>query len=126
VLAAGNNVTVDGSGTESVTVGVGGSGGDATLTIYDADGNPVGTREVGSVGAGRQEIELGDAAAGLAPGQYTYGLTVTDPGGNDVQVQTFERATIDGLQYGSNGPVLLAGNLQIPLANVAEVTSQSD
>ncbi len=126
VLAAGNAVTVDGSGTESVTVGVGGDGGSGTLTIYDADGNAVGTRDLGSVGGGRQDIELGDAADGLDPGQYTYGVTVTDADGNSVDVTTLERATVDGVRYGTDGATLLAGSLEIPLANVVEITSQTN
>jgi len=126
VLAAGDSVTVDGSGKETVTVGVDGEGGDATLTIYDADGTKVGSREVGAIGGGRQEIELGDAAAGLEPGRYTYELTVTDAAGEPVEVQTFERAAIDGLRYGPQGPVLLSGGLEIPLADVVEITSQTD
>lgn len=126
VLATGNAVTVDGSGTESVTVGVGGTGGNATLTIYDASGNAVGTRDLGAIGGGRQDIQLGDAAKGLDPGQYTYGVTVTDADGNPVKVTTLERATIDGVRYGSQGATLLAGSLEIPLANVVEIISQPD
>jgi flagellar basal-body rod modification protein FlgD len=126
VLATGNQVSVDGSGKETVTVGVDGTGGDATLTLYDADGNKVGSRKVGAIGGGRQEIELGDAEVGLEPGQYRYELTVTDAAGEPVQVQTFERATIDGVRYGSQGATLLAGDLEIPLANVVEIISRTD
>ncbi len=123
VLASGNAVTVDGSGNESVTVGVGSTGGDATLTLTDANGNVVGSRDLGFLGGGRQDIALGDLTKGLDPGQYSYSLKCTDSSGQAVKVQTFERAMIDGLQYGTNGPVLLSGNLQIPLANVAEITT---
>lgn len=126
VLATGNNVTVDGSGTESVTVRVGDGGGVGTLNIYDADGNKVGSRDLGEIGAGRQEIALGDAAKDLDPGQYTYDVTVKDTSGNDVKVQTYQRAVIDGVRYGSQGATLLAGSLEIPLANVVEITSQTN
>jgi flagellar basal-body rod modification protein FlgD len=126
VLALGDGVQVTGAGDESVTVGVDGSGGVATLTLYDADGNKVGSREVGAIGGGRQQIELGDAATGLEPGSYTYELTVRDATGESVQVQTFQRAVVDGLRYGPSGTILLAGGMEIPLANVVEITSQTD
>lgn len=126
VLALGDNVQVAGAGNESITVGVDGSGGDATLTIYDADGNEVGSREVGAIGGGRQQIELGEAADGLEPGSYTYELTVKDATGESVQVQTFQRMPIDGLRYGPNGPVLMSGALEIPLADVVEIIVQTD
>jgi flagellar hook assembly protein FlgD len=126
VLALGDQVIVDGTGKESVTVGVDGTGGDATLTILDANGKEVGSREVGAIGGGRQEIELGDAVAGLEPGQYTCQLTVTDAAGQPVKVQTYEHALIDGVRYGSQGAMLLSGSLEIPLANVVEIISQTD
>ena len=126
VLALGDGVRVTGSGDESVTVGVEGTGGVATLTLYDADGHKVGSREVGAIGGGRQEIELGDAATGLAPGTYTYELTVVGAAGEPVQVQTYQRAVVDGLRYGPQGTILLAGGLEIPLADVVELNSQTD
>ena len=126
VLALGDSVEVTGAGSESITVGVDGSGGEATLTIYDADGNEVGSRAVGAIGGGRQQIELGDAAEGLDPGRYTYELTVTDEAGEPVQVQTFQRVAINGLRYGPQGPMLIAGDLEIPLADVVEIIVRTD
>jgi len=121
VLAIGDTVEVTGAGDEVVTVAVDGVGGTAVLTLYDADGTEVGSRVVGPVGGGRQEIELGDAASGLEAGSYRYELTVTDVSNESVSVSTFTRARIDGVRYGSEGPLLFAGSLEIPLANVIEI-----
>ena len=120
VLAVGDTVSVSGTGGETVTVGVEGAG-EATLILYDADGVVVGSREVGPVSAGRQDIELGDAAVGLDPGDYRYELVVYDADGVPLEVQTFTRARIDGLRYGPQGPLLIAGTLEIPLSNVVEI-----
>ncbi len=124
VLSVGDTVDLTGAANDTVTVAVDG-GGDATLTIYDADGVEVGSREVGPVGGGRQEIEVGTAADGLAPGRYRYELTVTDTQGESVQVQTFARAHVDGLRYTPQGPVLTSGTLEIPLADVVEIIAQN-
>lgn len=124
VLATGEAVHVTGSGEETVTVGVEGAGGDAVLSIYDADGNRVGSREVGPVGGGRQEIELGSAAQGLEPGRYRYELTVSGEDGSPVEVQTLMHVRIDGVRYGPQGPVLFSGDVEIPLANVVEIIAQ--
>ena len=124
VLAAGDSVFLTGSGDEAITVGVDGLGGTATLTLYDANGTRVGSREVGPVGGGRQEIELDDLADGLDAGRYSYELTVTDAEGVSVGVQAFTRTRIDGVRYGPQGPVLFSGSLEIPLADVVEIISQ--
>ncbi|MFQ5538724.1 MAG: flagellar hook assembly protein FlgD [Gemmatimonadota bacterium] len=124
VMAVGNGVAVTGSGQERVTVAVEGAGS-AVLTLYDAEGVKVGSREVGPVGGGRQEIELGEAAAGLAPGRYRYELTVTGADGTPLQVQTFEHTRIEGVRYGPQGPVLISGDREIPLADVVEIIVQS-
>lgn len=125
VLAAGDGVTVTGSGKESVTVGVAGVGGNATLTLYAPDGTEVGSRQVGPVGGGRQEIELGELADGLEPGRYRYELTVEGQEGQPIQVQAFESTRIDGVRYGPSGPVLVSGGREISLADVVEIISQA-
>jgi hypothetical protein len=81
---------------------------------------------VGAIGGGRQEIELAGAAEGLEPGRYTYELTVKDAAGEPVQVQTFQRVAVDGLRYGLQGPMLVSGGLEIPLADVVEIIVQTD
>jgi flagellar basal-body rod modification protein FlgD len=124
VLATGNQVEVTGDGDESVTVGVGGTGGNGILRILDENGNEVGSRALGYVGPGRQEIALGDAADGLGPGKYTYEVEVIGDTGDPVDVQTFTRVLIDGVRYGPGGPVLISGTLEIPLASVVEVVTR--
>ena len=120
VLALGDTVAVTGAGGDTLTVGVE-EGGEATLILYDANDVEVGRREVGPVGGGRQEIELGDAAVGLDPGNYRYELVVRGAEGEPVEVRTFTRARIDGLRYGPQGPLLIAGTLEIPLSDIVEI-----
>ena len=123
VLTIGDTVDVDGTGTETIIAGVDGDGGIATLRLYDADGTEVGSRVIGTIGGGRQEIELGDLASGLEPGRYRYELTVTDSAGDPVTVQTFMRVVVEGLRYGTLGPMLVSGDLEVPLADVVEIIS---
>ena len=120
VMALGDTVRVTGTGSDTVTVAVEGAG-EATLTLYDASGVIVGSRDVGPVSAGRQDIELGDAATGLAPGDYRYELVVQGAEGESLEVEMFTRVRIDGLRYSPQGPVLIAGDLEIPLSNIVEI-----
>jgi flagellar basal-body rod modification protein FlgD len=123
VTALGDMVVVDEHGKGNVAVDVGGSGGAATLTIQDASGRTVGSRSLGNIPAGRSTFELGSAADGLAPGPYTYSITVTDESGKSVPVQTYTVARVDGVGYGPDGPVLHAGPLAIPLISVVEIAA---
>lgn len=124
VLTEGDRVVVDGTGDEAVTIGVGETGGDGVLTLYDQDGNRVGTRDLGTLVGGRQQIELGAAAEGLPPGAYRYEVTVLDADQSSVEVRTFMSAHIDGVRYGPAGPQLLSGDLEIPMADVVEIIQQ--
>jgi flagellar basal-body rod modification protein FlgD len=121
VTAIGNQVVVPES--SSVDVVVGGSGGEATLRILDASGKEVGTRPLGVLAGGRQSIELGSLADTLPPGAYTYSVEVRDSSGKPVPVQTFVTGRVDGVRYGSAGPVVTAGPLQIPIGSIVEIVA---
>ena len=122
VIAAGDQIALDGSGDpRSITAYVGGSGGTATLTIRDANGKEVGTQKVGLLNGGEQTIDLSEKLAELPAGTYTYELAVTDLQGRAVEVQPYMSATIDAVQMSAMGPVLLADGLRIPFGDVIEI-----
>ncbi|HEU4629139.1 MAG TPA: flagellar hook capping FlgD N-terminal domain-containing protein [Gemmatimonadaceae bacterium] len=126
VLAAGDQVEIPADGDAAdvgVTFSVGDAGGRATLTVYDAAGEEVGTRALGYIGGGKQTATLGTAAAGLEPGRYSYAVSVVDSKGNDVPVQTFITGTVDGVRYTSDGAVLTSGELTMGVGSVVEVTN---
>ncbi|HEX6039116.1 flagellar hook assembly protein FlgD [Longimicrobium sp.] len=124
VTAQGDDVRISENGQASVTFEVGAGGGNATVRIYDEKGREVGSRELGAVQAGRQTVELGSAAEHLPAGNYTYKVEVTDAAGAAVPVQTYTIATIDGVRYGQEGPVLLSNGIEIPLQYVVAVESK--
>jgi flagellar basal-body rod modification protein FlgD len=121
ILAVGSTLDVGEGGPLPIVVGVGGTGGSGTLEIFDEEGEKVGSQAVSFDESGRQEIELSGALQGLSPGRYSYELEVVDEAGSAVEIQTFSRLHIDGVRYGPGGPVLMSGNLEIPLSDVAEV-----
>ena len=126
VHALGNQVSIgEDPGETEVTFGVGPTGGVAVLKIYAQDGREVGTRELGAIDGGQNKIKLGEAAEGLEPGVYSYGVEVTFQG-EPVEVQTLTTATIDGVRFGGPfGPVLTtAEGLEIPLPDILEIVGQ--
>jgi flagellar hook assembly protein FlgD len=123
VLAVGNVVEVGATGGGEIEFEVGGSGGLATLKILDDNGRQIGSRPLGFVTPGKHEFELGSAAAGLAPGAYRFAVDVVDAAGKAVPAQSYVSAKIDGVRYGSDGPILTSGSLRIPFGAVLQITA---
>jgi flagellar basal-body rod modification protein FlgD len=120
VVAESDQVAVGEGGSGAATIHVGAGGGSATLRIYDADGNEVGSRSLGELEPGRQTVELGAAAQGLAPGAYRYKVEVTDAAGEAVPVRTYAVGIVDGVRSGLGSPLLTMGPLEIPVLAVVE------
>lgn len=121
ILATGDGMTLQEDVAPRITVGVGGQGGAATLVILDAGGVEVGRESLGFLAPGRHDLEPAAAVEGLPPGSYRYRLEVQDADGAPVQVQSFTRALVEGVRFGSAGPVLLVGGEEIPLGSVMEI-----
>jgi flagellar basal-body rod modification protein FlgD len=123
VMALGNHVVVPAEGAAGVEVNF--VAGAATLRIYDESGREVGSRPLGVINGGRQSVQLGDAAAGLPAGTYSYSIELLDSKGGTVPVQTFVSGRVDGVRFGSTGPVLTAGPLEIPIGAIVEIVAGS-
>ncbi|HYD51317.1 MAG TPA: flagellar hook assembly protein FlgD [Gemmatimonadaceae bacterium] len=121
VLAHGNQLRLDGSDAPGVTAYVGGTGGTATLRIYDASGREVGTQALGYLDGGEQRIDLDDKLAKLPKGTYRYAVDVTDLQGRVVEVQPYMTARIDAVQMSAAGPILVGGGMTIPFGDVIEI-----
>ena len=121
IVAYGDHVWVPEEGEASVRFTAGGGGGSATLRIFDAAGEQIASRPLGTVKPGDHEVALGDLAQGLPEGWYTYAVDVVDAKGNGVPATTYTTAVVDGLRYTPDGPMLTAGDLSIPYEALVEI-----
>jgi flagellar basal-body rod modification protein FlgD len=121
VLAYGSHVYVPADGAASVRFAVGGGGGTATLRIFDESGKEISSRPLGTLKAGEQKASLGGLTAGLKEGWYTYAVDVVDATGKAVATTPYTAATVDGLRYTPEGPLLTAGELTIPYEALVEI-----
>ena len=121
VLAQGSQAFVSDSGEGSVTVDIGGSGGVATINIFDSFGNQIATRQLGGVAGGRKEISLDQLD--LPAGSYIYRLDVTTSEGEAVGVTHYTGGTVDGVQFDNGGIMLKVGDMVIPLTQLIEIGS---
>lgn len=123
VVAAGNQLSLDGSGKGSVTVDVSAAGGAATLHVYDDSGKEVSSEELGRTTGGSHTFDISGAVKDLPAGHYTYSVDVVDASGTKVDVQPYMTGKVDGVLSTSSGIVLTAGSLTIPYNSVTRVTA---
>jgi hypothetical protein len=105
----------------AIVLGVGGMGGTGKVTLFDSSGAKVAQKDVSFAEGGRKEVQFEGVEDLLEPGRYTYTVELVDDERMPVEVQTFSRLQINGVRYGPGGPVLMSGDLEIPLSNVVEV-----
>lgn len=99
------------------------AGGVARLTLIDRSGREVGSRSLGYLDRGRQTVDVGAAAAGLAAGEvYQVRIEVADGSGRDVPQKVYTVGTIDGLTYGEDGVArLMMGPLMIEYEAIIQI-----
>jgi flagellar basal-body rod modification protein FlgD len=118
VVAEGNDVVIPPDGKAGIRIDIGGIGGAATLTLKDAKGAVVATRDLGALPAGHQTVAL---PTDLPPGSYTYAVTVKGSQDASVSVMTYTTGVVDAVQFDNNQILLRLGGLKVPLGNVAEI-----
>ncbi len=120
IVAVGNQVSVPASGSASVHVDVGGSGGTAMLRLLDSTGATVATRSLGRLGAGEQDVAL---PSDLPQGDWHYALDVTGADGASVPVTTFTSGVVTGVEFKNDQISLFIGNLELSLADLQRIAA---
>ena len=121
ILASSDRLAVGAQGSATLTFDVAGVAGNATLALYDADGQQVATRSLGAVPGGRNDIAL----EGLPPGVHTAEITVTTSEGSPVPVTQYVHGPVQGLSFSNGQPLLKVGGLDITLDALVEIQSSS-
>lgn len=124
VVATGGEVDVSSSSsTTSVLADIGGTG-QGVLTLTNAQGQTVGTYNLGTLNAGNQQV-LSFNTKGVTAGPYNYSLTVTNSSGSSVPVTTYITGTVTGVNVTTGTPTLDIGDLTAPITNLVEVLPTS-
>lgn len=124
VTASSSQIAVGGTdATTAVSTTVPTGGGDLVFTITDSNGNKVETKDVGSVTAGNQSVQLAALTSGLPAGTYNVQFTLTDSSKNVTNPATMITAKVDGVTFASGGAEATSGSLTIPIGAISSVTS---
>jgi len=122
ITADSELLELDGSGSEMLSIT--GTGGPATLNIFDATtGRAITTRNMGYLGAGTNDIVVGQALRGLTPGVYRVSVTSATEGSTGT-FTTAVRGLVSGLETGTAGLTYAVGRLRIPVTAVSAISTR--
>jgi flagellar basal-body rod modification protein FlgD len=122
VVAEGSQVSVPAGGFGEVEIEVGGTGGVATLQVFDSSGREVASRDVGHVSPGRQSLTLPN---GLEEGVYSYAVTISGSEGESIPVLTYSSGVVDGVYFRDGQIVLRIGTMEVSMDALAEIKTAS-
>ncbi len=124
VAVAGNMLLANASGAATGAFNLGGPAQSANVTILSPSGAVAGTISLGSLSAGQQSFNWGNATPGRI---YSYQVTAVDAAGNAVNVTPYSVFTVAGVNVSGTTPTL---NVQgsaaaLPIADVQTVLGVS-
>jgi flagellar basal-body rod modification protein FlgD len=122
VSASGDGIAVTGGNATTVDYTLGASGG-VTGVILDANGNQVASLDLGEQAAGDHTLDLSKISnpPHLPDGSYTVQLSEQSGTADPVAVATRISGVVTGVDLSSSDPVLLIGDLKVPLSKVTLV-----
>jgi flagellar basal-body rod modification protein FlgD len=94
------------------------------VSIKDAGGNVVRKMEVGALKKGQNSVEwngINEEGMPARAGEYKFSIDSVNSSGAKVYAKTEFGGRITGLNYGSDGPVLLVGNQSVKLSDVKKI-----
>jgi len=118
ISATGNQVDVPVTGSAHIRVDIGGTGGEGHLTLRDANGTAVTTRDLGQLPGGLQTLTL---PADLPPGVYSYDLQVNAAGGGAATVTTYTLGRVEGVSFDNGTISLNLGDFTVSLDALNEI-----
>jgi flagellar basal-body rod modification protein FlgD len=116
VVVEGNRLSVSDGASGKVTIRVDGEGGPATVTLRDAAGRVVATRDVVLRG-GLQTLNLD----GVPAGEYSYSVALKKSDGSATRISTYSTAAVTGFSIQDGSVWLQLGGMSVPLSSVIEV-----
>ncbi|HHO51814.1 MAG TPA: flagellar hook assembly protein FlgD [Deltaproteobacteria bacterium] len=125
VVALGDTVHLDESGSESLHFEAASSFSQATITLTDESGRVVQTLEIGGRDAGAFEVEWdGTDLDGqrLEEGDYTFSIEATDADGQPVAVDTLITGIVDEMDYSTGTPQPSIQGVSVPLEDIRRLT----
>jgi flagellar basal-body rod modification protein FlgD len=121
VNVEGNTVNINEDNTGDIAFKISDDAADASINIYDANGNTVWNEEMTDLSSGTYTVSLDDLDKSMAGGTYTYSVSAYDEKGNTLDVTTYSSVEITGLVYEDGEPYLVTNSGTISMDDVTEL-----
>jgi flagellar basal-body rod modification protein FlgD len=129
VKATGNSITVKDGTSEQVQFDLAGDAAEVNVFIYDASDNLIKTINCGSLNDGEQSTEwdgTNDDGETVSDGTYTFEVSAKDGNGDTIEASTYMTVEVTGVTFKEGNAYLLAGDIEISMNDIIEVTESND
>ncbi|HWP02063.1 MAG TPA: flagellar hook capping FlgD N-terminal domain-containing protein [Gemmatimonadaceae bacterium] len=116
VVVEGDRVSIANDTPGKVSIRVDGEGGAATLTLRDATGRVVATRDI-ALRSGLQTVSID----GVPAGEYRYSVALKKADRSATRINTYTIAVVSGFSVQDGAVWLQVGGTSVPLSSVIEV-----
>jgi len=125
VTALGDSITVNDGSAEDIHFALEDDAKEVTVNIYDASGDLVKTFDSDSLKAGENQLNWdGTDQYGniMTDGEYSFEVIAVNVDDAVVPVTTYTSGRITGITFKNNITYLVAGEKEIPIGSVIEIT----
>jgi flagellar basal-body rod modification protein FlgD len=124
ILSSGSEFQVNDGTTGKIHFNLSKDAEAVQVSVYDAAGNFVRNIQAGQMPVGDQIVNWDgiNQDGGLSPdGKYSFEVMAVDSENEPVNVTTYARGKVTGVNYKDGTPYLLANQIEIPLSSVISV-----
>jgi flagellar basal-body rod modification protein FlgD len=129
IKAAGDSINVKDGTSGQIQFDLAGNAETVNIHIYDSSDNLVKTINCGALNDGEQSMAWDgthDNGETLSDGTYTFVVSAADAGGETIEASTYITAEVTGVTFKDGNAYLLAGDIEISMSDVIEVTENND
>ena len=129
VKATGDSISVKDGMSNQIQFDLARDAETVNIHIYDSSDNLVKTINCDSLSDGEQSIAwdgTNDDGETVSDGTYTFEVSAADAGGETIEASTYMTVVVTGVTFKEGNAYLLAGDIEISMNDVIEVTEGND
>ncbi len=126
VVAVGDGISYGGEGDVDLNYDAAADVSEASVSIYDSEGNLVFSEDIGalSAGEGRWTWDGTDSDGNpVEAGEYTFSITGEDADGESVEITELIAGTVEEMDYSSGTPQPSVDGVKVELADILRLTT---